>query len=190
MMRTTCRLVSPRELEDLLPALVDLLRDTVNGGTSLGWLPPLTTGEAQDYWLSVRKELHAGSRLLLAADVENRLVGSAQLSLASWPNARHRAEVQKLFVSTSLRGRGVGSSLMAALHDTARRHGRSLVILNTRRGGSAETFYKGLGYREGGVIPGWTVGPEGERYDHVTLYQELWHTASMLYPSGSRTNAP
>jgi hypothetical protein len=23
------------------------------------------------------------------------------------------------------------------------------------------------------VLPGWTVGPRGERYDHVTLYQEL-----------------
>jgi hypothetical protein len=24
-----------------------------------------------------------------------------------------------------------------------------------------------------GVIPGWTIGPTEERYDHVTLYQEL-----------------
>jgi hypothetical protein len=39
--------------------------------------------------------------------------------------------------------------------------------------GRAETFYKRLGYREAGVIPGWTLGPAGERYTHVTLYREL-----------------
>jgi acetyltransferase len=89
------------------------------------------------------------------------------------PNARHRAELQKLFVATALRGSGVGRSLMAALHETARQHGRSLLFLNTRRGDPAEGFYKGLGYREVGVLPGWTIGPVGERYDHVTLYKEL-----------------
>ncbi len=42
-----------------------------------------------------------------------------------------------------------------------------------RKDGRAETFYKRLGYREAGVIPGWTLGPAGERYTHVTLYREL-----------------
>jgi hypothetical protein len=46
-------------------------------------------------------------------------------------------------------------------------------LLNTRKDGRAETFYKRLGYREAGVIPGWTLGPAGERYTHVTLYREL-----------------
>jgi acetyltransferase len=167
------RLVSPTELESLLPALVELLRDTVNGGMSMSFLPPLTHDEARDYWLSLRPELQAGSRLLLAAYTEDGIVGSGQLSLSPWPNSRHRAELQKLFVATALRGRGVGKSLMAALHDAARRHGRSLLLLNTRRGEPSEAFYKGLGYGEVGVIPGWTVGSAGERYDHVTLYQEL-----------------
>ena len=62
---------------------------------------------------------------------------------------------------------------MAALHDAAREHGRSLLLLNTRKDGRAERFYKRLGYREAGVIPGWTLGPAGERYTHVTLYREL-----------------
>jgi hypothetical protein len=33
--------------------------------------------------------------------------------------------------------------------------------------------YKSLGYQEAGVIPGWTIGRDGERYDDVTLYQEI-----------------
>jgi GNAT superfamily N-acetyltransferase len=172
-MSTGIRPITSPELKHLLPVLVELLRDTVNGGAPLGFLSPLTRDEARVYWLSLRPELQAGSRLLLAAHTEDRIVGSGQLAFPSSPNARHRAELQKVFVASTLRGRGVGRSLMAALHDTARRHGRSLLLLNTRRGEPAEAFYKGLGYREAGVLPGWTVGPAGERYDHVTLYQEL-----------------
>ena len=139
----------------------------------MGFLPPLTATEGRDYWLSLRPELEAGSRLLLAAFADDRLVGSGQLALSSSPAARHRAELQKLFVASTLRGQGVGRLLLAALHDAARQRGRSLLLLNTRRGQPAENFYKGLGYREAGVLPGWSVGVAGERYDHVTLYQEL-----------------
>jgi GNAT superfamily N-acetyltransferase len=167
------RTVLPTELENLLPALLDLLRDTVNGGTPLGFLPPLTASDGRTYWRSLRPELEAGSRLLLAAFAGDRLVGTGQLSLSPSPNARHRAEMQKLFVATALRGQGVGRLLLSALHEAARRHGRSLLLLNTRRGEPAETFYKGLGYREAGVVPGWSIGMAGERYDHVTLYHEL-----------------
>jgi hypothetical protein len=62
---------------------------------------------------------------------------------------------------------------MAALHDTARQHGRNLLLLNTRRGGRAEEFYKRLGYREVGVVPGYTMGASGERYDSMALYHQL-----------------
>jgi acetyltransferase len=149
----------------------------------VGFLPPLTHDQGRDYWLSLRPELQADSRLLLAAYADDRLVGAGQLSLSPWPNSRHRAEVQKLFVATAVRGRGVGRSLMVPLHDAARQLGRSLLLLNTRRGEPAENFYKELGYREVGVIPGWTLGPAGERYDHVTLYHEL----SLQPSSGSGT---
>src|SRR5262245_43083969 len=106
-------------------------------------------------------------------DIEGRLVGSAQLALPCWPNAPHRSEVQKVLVAPGKRGQGVGRSLMAALHGVAWQQGRSLLILNARQGGPAVGFYKGLGYQEVGVVPGYTVGPAGERYDNVTLYQQL-----------------
>ena len=93
--------------------------------------------------------------------------------LSTTPNGQHRAEIQKLFVARERRGHGVGRALVAALHYAARRSRRSLLILNTRRGEPAEAFYRQLGYREVGVIPGWTIGPQGERYDHVALYHEL-----------------
>jgi proton glutamate symport protein len=165
------RPVAAHDIEKVVPVLVDLLRDTVNGGASLGFWAPLSEEVARDYWLSLRPELEEGSLILLTAYADGRLVGSAQLALACWPNAPHRAEVQKVLVAPGLRGQGVGRSLMAGLHGAAWQQGRSLLILNARHGPVG--FYKRLGYQEVGVVPGYSVGPAGERYDTVTLYQQL-----------------
>jgi GNAT superfamily N-acetyltransferase len=188
-MATSIRSVSASALVRLLPTLANLLQETVNKGSSLGFLPPLTRNAAWDYWRSLRPELQAGSRRLLAAYVDDRLVGSGQLSFPWLPASRHRAELQKLFIAPAVRGQGVGRALMAALHDAAREHRRSLVVLNTRRGEPAEAFYKGLGYSEVGVIPGWTIGPAGEQYDHVTLYQRLPALEGALVPGGNGTES-
>ncbi len=173
MMPPTVRVVGSTELEHLLPALVELLRESVNGGASLGFLPPLTLHEARRYWLSLGPELRGGSRLLFAAYVANRLAGSGQLALPSWPTAHHRAELNKVMVAAGLRGHGIGRTLLHAIHDRARQQGRSLLVLNARRGDPAETFYKRLGYREAGVIPGYLIGAAGQTCDNVAMYRSL-----------------
>ena len=165
--------VSSAELEEQLPAFVELFKEAVNGGASLGYVAPLTHNAARDYWLSLQPELESGVRLLVAAFAGSQLIGAGQLFLPSWPAARHRAEVHKLLVAAEMRGRGIGKSIMTAIHETARRRGRSLVLLNARHGGPAERFYKRLGYGEVGVIPGYTAGPGVLRYDSVSLYLEL-----------------
>ena len=171
-MRITIRSVSADELPSFVATLVQLLIETVDDGASLGFLPPVIPSDAQDYWMSLCPELRAGKRVVLGAFSDGQIVGSGQLALPSLPNAIHRAELQKLFVSRSLRGQGVGASLMAALHDCARQRGRTLILLNARRG-VADRFYKPLGYREIGVIPGYSLGPDGDRIDSVSLYQDL-----------------
>jgi len=167
------REISSAELEIRFRKLGELLDEAVRDGASLGFLPPLRSDEARQYWLSLLPELQRGSRVLLGAWCGNRLVGSGQLAFPPWRNGRHRAELQKLIVGTEFRERGVGRSLMTALHEAALQRGCSLVLLNVRRGDAAERFYRELGYREVGVVPGYTVGPAGERYDNMTLYREL-----------------
>jgi GNAT superfamily N-acetyltransferase len=171
-MRIQIRPVTAAEFSSLVPVLVKLLIDTVDEGASLGFLSPVAPMTAWRYWLAVGRELQVGSRLLVGVFRDGRIAGSGQLVLPSLPNAQHRAEVQKLFVERALRGCGVGASLMTALHAWARQRGRSLVLLNARRD-VAERFYKPLGYREIGVIPGYSLGSSGERIDTVSLYTEL-----------------
>src|SRR5688572_29245480 len=167
-MAVTIRPVSAEELVPLVPGLADLLIDVVQHGASMGFFPSVTVDEGRSYWLSLGPELRRGTRVLVGAFRNDRIVGAGQLTLPSWPNARHRAELQKLLVDSTLQGRGVGRLLMTVLHATARQRGRSLILLNTREG-RTERFYKNLGYKEVGVIPGYSVGPAGERIDSVTL---------------------
>jgi acetyltransferase len=170
----TIRQIRASDLKHVITDLIDVFVDTVNNGSPLGFLPPITREIARDHWISLLPELQPGCRILLVAcNDEGRVVGSGQLLLSQRQNSPHRAELQKLFVARSARGQGVGASLVLALHDVARQHGRTLITLSTRRGERPEDLYKSLGYKEAGVIPGWTVGPDGERYDHVTMYQEI-----------------
>ena len=170
--------LSAAELEDELVAFTHLLKDAVDSGASLGFLAPLELDVARAYWASLRGELRKGTRLLLAARAaDGRIVGTGQLSLATMPSARHRAELQKLLVDSRVRGTGIGRQLMEALHAEALAHGRSLILLGTRGGGRPEAFYQRLGYRVAGVIPGYTTDASGRRYDSTTYYLDLASSA-------------
>ena len=167
------RSVTALEMVGILPELVELFAETVNSGSPLGFLAPITHTMARSYWVSLIPELEAGSRLLLIAFDGGTVVGSGQLALSQRHNSPHRAELQKLFVGLAARGRGIGRTLIRALHAAARQHGRTLILLSTRHQEPAEKFYKSLGYVEVGIIPGWTIDRAGNRYDHVEMYRDL-----------------
>lgn len=167
------RVIAASELIDVIGDLSDLFVETVNGGSPLGFMPPITRDTARDYWISLLPELRALRRILLVAMSEGRVIGSAQLELSRRGNSPHRATVEKVFVARSVRGRGVGTALMNAIEEVALQHGRTLLMLNTRFDLPPHRWYQSLGYKDVGVIPGWTIGANGERFDHVYMYKEL-----------------
>ncbi len=156
------------------PALIALLQDAVDGGASVGFLPPLAAPEAGAYWDEVAAALGAGSRLLLVArDAGGAVVGSVQLDLATRPNARHRAEVAKLIVLRAARRRGLGRALMLALESHARRLGRTTLVLDTRPGDDAERLYRNLGWTLAGAIPRYAAGADGRLHPTAVYYRLL-----------------
>lgn len=156
-----------------LPALCALLQDSVDGGASVGFLPPLAAEEARAYWDGLRSDVGQGSRMLLAAwSAARRLVGSAQLELATKPNARHRAEVQKVMVLRSARRQGIGRALMLELERHARRLGRTTLVLDTRQGDPSERLYRSLDWVPAGVIPRYAQGAGGA-LDASAFYYRL-----------------
>jgi GNAT superfamily N-acetyltransferase len=161
------------EVRGRRPALTALLQDAVGTGASLGFLPPLAAREADRYWDSVAAEVADGSRVVLvAAEADGGIVGSAQLELATRANARHRAEVAKVMVRSGARRRGIGRALMLAAEAEARRLGRTTLHLDTRQGDPSEALYRGLGWQVAGAIPAWAESASGG-LDATVFYFKL-----------------
>jgi acetyltransferase len=163
--------LSATEATTYLSDLVDVLRDAVDNGSSVGFLPPLSEKDAGAYWLRVIETI-GKTRVLLAAKQDNAVVGVVMLEFASMPNGRHRAEVQKLLVHSKARRQGIATALMSEIENAARQHSKSLLVLDTCRGYSAEQLYKKLGWREAGEIPKFALEPDGF-CDTVIFYKQL-----------------
>jgi ribosomal protein S18 acetylase RimI-like enzyme len=154
-------------------ALVALLKDAVDSGASIGFLPPLADVEAEAYWGDVVEAVRDGSCVLLGArEPHGTLVGTAQLVLATRPNGSHRAEVAKVIVHTKARRRGIGRALMLAIEERARGLGRTTLVLDTRRGDPSERLYTSVGYTLVGVIPRYARSADGA-LDPSAFYYRL-----------------
>jgi acetyltransferase len=165
--------IIPEQGQDILPELVILLQDAVASGASVGFLPPLSEEEAQEYWTSILEDIAQKKRVLLIARHSTYVVGAVQLELATKPNARHRAEVQKLFVLQHERRRGIGRLLMEAIERIARELGRTLLVLDTRSGDHAERLYRKLHYVEAGIIPSYAQNARGTLDATIIFYKLL-----------------
>ncbi|MER7728320.1 GNAT family N-acetyltransferase [Streptomyces sp. NPDC096323] len=153
--------VSGPELVTYADELAALLVETVEGGASVGFLAPLDREAAACWWRERAASVEAGShRVWIARDAE-RIAGTIGLSRAPLPNARHRAEVAKLMVRPSVRGRGLGRQLLDAVERSAAADGVTLLILDTESGSPAERLYRAAGWTESGSIPDYAADPAG-----------------------------
>lgn len=171
-MNVEIRFLNVTEAAAHLEALVELLRDSVDGGASVGFLPPLEATAARAYWEGVLAELGSASRGLALAWVDGRVAGTAQLVEAGKANARHRAEVSKVLVHSAFRRRGVGAALMRAVEERARQQGKRTLVLDTREGDSSERLYQSLGWIRVGVIPRYAESAGGA-LDGSAFYYKL-----------------
>lgn len=171
----TIRSLTAAEAMACVAALEALLIDAVTHGASIGFMLPIASTEASDYWRGVIADVAAGRKRCFAAfDASDRLIGSAQLALESRPNGRHRAEVQKVLVLHAARGRGIGAALMRAVEAQARADARTLLFLDTSVGASgAVKFYEQLGYRLVGNIPDYARDPDGKFSPNAIFCKQL-----------------
>ena len=163
--------LSAEQARPLVPQLAALLQDSVDSGSSVGFLPPVSRETAEAFWLETLGEVAEGRRVLLAAFEAGEVTGTAQLALATRQNGLHRAEVQKVIVHTRARGRGVARALMEALEGAARAEGRTLLVLDTEQGCPAERLYERCGYTRVGVIPQFALNTERTPISTVVFYK-------------------
>ncbi len=166
------RLTPPADDADIR-GLAELLVDTVESGSAVSFLSPLTVDAAEAWWRRTIAGSDARAIFLVARD-EAGVVGTVQLHPAWAPNQPHRAEVVKLIVHRRARGAGLGAALMRRIEAEARKSGFRLLTLDTKRGVAAEHLYRRLGWTVVGTIPGYAFDPDGRTpHDAVIFYREL-----------------
>lgn len=153
--------------------LARVLADCVDGNASVSFMPPFGQREAEGFFRSVADQVADGTTVLLVAKYNGRIEGTVQLGLDTPPNQPHRADVKKLLVHRGVRKAGLASQLMRELESVARRHGRSLLVLDTVRGGDGERLYERLGWQRTGVIPDYALFPDGTFCDTVVFWKRV-----------------
>jgi GNAT superfamily N-acetyltransferase len=123
---------------DLLTGLVELLRDAVQDGASVGFVRVPEVSDAERWW---RRYLAGGWTWV---------AGTVSLRVDQPENGPHRAELTKLLVHRDFRGRGLASRLVTAAEEAAVQAGRTLLLLDTETGSPAEGIYERWGWHRVG----------------------------------------
>lgn len=155
--------------------LADVLHAVVHDGAGVSFVVPFSFDEARAFWAEkVLPAVRAGTRRVLVARWDDRIVGTVQIDLAMPPNQPHRAEVLKLLVHPLARRRGIARQLMHLIEAAASAEGRTLLTLDTWTGRHAEALYQSLGYVTVGVIPRFARGSLTPELEPATImYKEL-----------------
>jgi GNAT superfamily N-acetyltransferase len=165
--------LSARDIDRNVDGLVALLDDAVAGGASIGFVAPLAEGELEAFWREIALDVEDGVRNVFTASEGGRIVGSVQLAPSGKSNQRHRAEVQKLLVLSSARGRGIGAALMRAAEERAAAMGRWLLTLDTREASDADRLYRRWGWTAVGTIPEYAADPDRSLAGCVFFYKRI-----------------
>ena len=167
------RRLNTLEASEFLGELAAVLLDCVEGGASVSFMAPFTKAEAEEFFRKTIRGVEAGERILLAGFVDGKLVGTVQVVTATPPNQPHRADIAKLLVLRSARRSGLGAALMKHAEECAQEAGKTLLVLDTVRGGAAERLYENLGWTKAGVIPNYALFPDGSPCDAVIFWKAL-----------------
>ena len=155
------RMLDDRQALAAVPALAEILVDSVEGGASVGFMKPYSIDDARTFWQGTSEAVARGETLLFVAEVEGRIAGTVQVGFAVQPNQPHRGDLKKLLVHRSARGLGLSRLLMQAAEAGAAEHGRTLLVLDTATGSDAEKIYPRFGWERVGVIPDYALWPDG-----------------------------
>lgn len=165
--------LGPEQATPALEELAEVLRACVLEGASVGFILPFEHEAALRFWRGLLPSFQSGARRLLVARREGRIVGTVQLLLDMPANGRHRAEIAKMLVHPGARRQGLARALMEAAEALARRHERTLLLLDTVTGSPAEQLYRSLGFHVAGVVPDYARSTQGALEPTTLMYKQL-----------------
>lgn len=165
--------------------VVALWTEVTNAGGAVGFVAPVTAEEVRPVAEAALAGVAAGvDRLLIGVD-DGRLVALLFIVDNRFPLKAHWRVLKRVMVVPGSQGRGYGAALMRAAADVACGIGLVALQVTVRDGHGLDRFYRGLGYREIGRLPGALRVAPGDDRDELFMWLDLPQPQEAALAAGS-----
>ncbi|MFF4881145.1 GNAT family N-acetyltransferase [Micromonospora sp. NPDC000668] len=165
---------------DLTPQLraeiVALWVDVTNAGGAVGFVPPVTAADVHATADPTFAGIADGPDRLLVGYAGDRMVAVLIFSDNRFPLKAHWCVLKRVMVHPDTQGTGYGSALMREAARLGRKLGHEALHVTVRDGLGLDEFYRRLGYREIGRLPGALRLAPGDDRDEILMWLDLTPT--------------
>ncbi|WP_370375501.1 N-acetyltransferase family protein [Micromonospora sp. HM5-17] len=165
--------LDPPLTAELRDQIVTLWTAVTNAGGAVGFVGPVTEAEVRPLALATFAEVADGPDRLLVGYEEERPVALLFLTDNRFQLKAHWGMLKRVMVHPDRQGYGYGLALMRHAAQVARELGWVAVHLTVRAGNGVEEFYRQLGYREVGRLPGALRVAPGDDRDEILMWLPL-----------------
>ncbi|GGL89040.1 MULTISPECIES: GNAT family N-acetyltransferase [Micromonospora] len=166
--------LDPDLTPQLRDQLVTLWVEVSNAGGAVGFVPPVTAAEVRTLADPALAAVAEGpDRLLIGYDADGRPVAALIFSDNRFHLKTHWCVLKRVMVHPDAQGRGYGLALMREAERLARQLGWSALHVTVRDGQGLDAFYRRLGYREVGRLPGALRLAPGDDRDELLMWLPL-----------------
>lgn len=174
MFRVTLRFVIDPDLTPELRAeIVTLWIDVTNAGGAVGFVAPVTAADVRTIADPTLAAIADGPDRLLLGYAGDRLVAMAIFTDNRFHLKAHYRVLTRVMVHPGNQGDGFGLDLMREAERIGRRLGLDALQVTVRDGLGLDRFYRRLGYREVGRLPGALRVATGDDRDEILMWLDL-----------------
>jgi ribosomal protein S18 acetylase RimI-like enzyme len=161
-----------------------LLHDVTAAGGAIGWVDPPSRKESGEWLGSLFEDVLHGDAALCLAGLDGVSQGMGCWRRDNMKVHRKRAEISKVMVHPTARGRGLGRIITTALVADARDAEIETLHLSARGNNHlAIAIYNSLGFKEWGRLPN-SIEVGNLRFDDVRMFLQFPFAVGVV-PCGS-----
>ncbi|MBE1487475.1 GNAT family N-acetyltransferase [Plantactinospora soyae] len=165
--------LDPPLTSELRDQIVTLWTAVTNAGGAVGFVGPVTEDDVRPLALATLRDAAEGLDRMLVGFHRQRPVALLFFTDNRFRLKAHWCVLKRVMVHPDQQGYGHGQALMREAERIGREIGWDALHLTVRDGKGVEEFYRQLGYREVGRLPGaLRVGPGDDR-DEIQMWLSL-----------------